>query len=83
MNVLNNVTAAPFLVFFSAASCKKHLKNNATMTSLRMLVRSNNFGFLKDGHPLVCSYLGILTCLYYSVVVLSLRKWQDTEQLNV
>ena len=37
-NVLNDVTAAPFLVFFSAASHKKYIETGAAVMSLRMFV---------------------------------------------
>ena len=43
-NVLNDVTAAPFLVsFLQLAAEKKHTKNGAAVTSLRMFVCSNEF----------------------------------------
>ena len=43
-NVLNDVTAAPFLVvFLQLAAEKKTTENSAARTSLRTFVRSNDF----------------------------------------
>ena len=44
MNVLNDVTAAPFsVVFFTAGSREKDTKNGAAVTSLRKFVFRYNF----------------------------------------
>ena len=39
----NDITAALFLVFFSADSCKKHTKKGAAVTSVWTFMRSNDF----------------------------------------
>ena len=43
MNVLNAVTAAPFLVVFSQLPAVKKTENGAAVTSLRKFVRSSDF----------------------------------------
>ena len=44
MNVLNDVTAAPFLVgFFYSWQLRKKAENGAALTSLGTFVRSNDF----------------------------------------
>ena len=42
-NDLNDVTAAPFFVFFVAGSWEKDTKNGAAVTSLRTFVHNNAF----------------------------------------
>ena len=42
-NVLNDVTAAPFLVSFSQLPAAKKHRNGAAVTSLRTFVRSSAF----------------------------------------
>ena len=42
-NFLNDVTAAPFSVFFTAGSWEKTTKNGAAVTALRTFICSNDF----------------------------------------
>jgi hypothetical protein len=43
MNVLNDVTAVPFLEFFTAGSIEKNTVNSVAVTLIRTFVRSNDF----------------------------------------
>ena len=49
-NVLNDVTAAPFLESFSQLPAAKNTKNSAAVMSLRTFVRSSAFNRLEFGH---------------------------------
>ena len=61
MNVLNDVTAAPFLVSFSQLpAVRKDTENGAAVTSLRTLVRSSAFSKCQiDGEDFV-NFCGLL-----------------------